>query len=451
MNFLRISDMLFNQPLLATESMASQVATYIQSRMFGNSSEADLAVNFNKPVGDASQYLRVSQGTAILPVMGSLTHRAMGMEALCTGGMSSYAGMTKAFDEAIADSSVERIVLHVDSGGGQATGCFDLAHHIMANRGKKPIIAYVDGMACSAAYALACSADEVIASPHADVGSIGVIMVHQEASVALEKAGISTTVIKAGANKGMGSPFAPLSEDAKNTLQDRVDELYSDFVGLVSSARSIDAKDVRSTEASVYNAQASLEKGLIDSIKTPDEFLAYITPNSPSSVAQPIKVRTSMEEQSQETEMSEAEMKELAELRAFKAAQEATQSLSVVVGTVQASADAIGFDSTEAATALLSAGLDNQLSVLFMNVVQNASTKLAEFANQVTALKAEHEVALADVKASAQVAVETSEAMTEIGAEGAAELVEEVSTELAHADDRNAALIAAMAQMYGKK
>ncbi len=54
----------------------------------------------------------------------------------------------------------------------EASGCFELARHIMASRGQKKIIAYVDELLCSAAYALASSAEEIIVSPDADVGSI---------------------------------------------------------------------------------------------------------------------------------------------------------------------------------------------------------------------------------------------------------------------------------------
>lgn len=447
MNYLRLSDMLFNQPLLATESMVSNVATYLKSRMYGAVNDADLAVNFQKSNGDASQYLRVVQGTAILPVMGGLTHRAMGLDALCTGGLSSYAGLTKAFDEAMADDSVTRIVMHVDSGGGQATGCFDLANHIMAARGKKPITCYVDGMAASAAYALACAADEVIASPYADVGSIGVIMVHQDYSEMLSKEGIQTTVIKAGANKGLGSPYAPLSEDAKNALQGRINELYSDFVGLVSSARSLAESDVRKTEASVYNSEDALKLGLIDKIMSPDEFLAYITPDqSASATEEPRRFSASAEDTNQETEMTEQELQELNELRAFKAQAEAATQMSSVVGQIQAHADAIGFDATEAANALLAVGMDNQLSTLFMSVLEKSSAALATAASDMAALKEAHESELASVKETAQAAVETSEAMAETGVAGAAQ-AEEENAEAEAADPRKADLQTAMQEL----
>lgn len=449
-NYLRLADRVFNQPLLATETMAANVAKYLNVRMFGNG-QPELAVNFNKPKGDASQYLRVAEGTAVLPIMGALTHRASGMDALCTGGMSSYAGMTKAFDEAMADPSVERVVLHVDSGGGEAVGCFDLADHIMANRGNKPIIAYVDGMACSAAYALACTADEVIASPNSEVGSIGVIMVHQDYSEMLAKEGIKSTIIKAGANKGAGSPYEPLTEDAKNALQGRINSLYSAFVGLVSTARNISAEVVRGTEASVYDSQEGLNIGLVDSIKSPDEFLEYLSGNNSDILLAcgPNKKKAAMAEEtiSQDNEMSEQEMAELAELRAFKAQQEMAAQMTEVVVKIKPAAEAIGFDANAAAGALLAVGLDNELSKLFMSVVESSAAKMAEMAEAATAAAVEHEKKLAEVQETAQAAVEESAAMEEAGVSGAAEVEAKEEAVADDADPRKAALNAAIKQM----
>lgn len=446
-HFLRIADMLFNQPLLATETLAASVSTYLNARMRGHS-ETELAANFNKPKGDASRYLRVSEGTAVLPVMGGLTHRSIGLEALCTDGLSSYAQITKAFDEAMADDSVERIVMHVDSGGGQATGCFDLAHHIISNRGSKPITAYVDGMACSAAYALACAADEVIASPHSDVGSIGVIMIHEDYSKLLSKEGIEVTVIKAGANKGMGNPYTPLSKEAKETMQASIDNTYDSFTSLVGKARGVkmSQQDAKKTEASVYNAQEALDIGLIDKIMTPSEFVAYITPSNTSASVVQRPLSAQAEENTSETEMTEQERLEMEELRAFRAQTLAAQqqsALAQAVQSMQVHADAIGFDATTVVTAMSS--MQPAHKDLFMSVIENASTKLSSVAAEVVTLKETHAKELADVKAAATNAVEESDAMKELGGSGDAAADE--NAEKTQPDARQKALESALAEM----
>ncbi len=49
-------------------------------------------------------------------------------------------GLRRGFDEALADESIKTIVLHIDSGGGEASGCFELARHIMASRGQRKLL-----------------------------------------------------------------------------------------------------------------------------------------------------------------------------------------------------------------------------------------------------------------------------------------------------------------------
>ncbi len=439
-NVLRLADMLFNRPLLSTETLASSVAAYLNARMTGKV-DTNLAVNFDKPTG--RHYLRVSEGTAVLPIMGGLTHRSTGMEALCSNGLSSYASIMREFDEALADDTVERIVLHVDSGGGEATGCFDLANHIHANRGKKQIIAYVDGMSASAAYALTSAADEVIASPNADVGSIGVIMIHEDWSKMLAKQGVEATIIKAGANKGMGSPYTPLSKEAKETMQARIDDLYDSFTGLIAQNRPMTQDDAKATEASVYNAKDALSLGLIDKIMTPDEFAAYITPSNTSAKVAQKPVVAKAEESNQETEMTNEQLQELNELRAFKAKAEQDASAKAhadAVAAMQPKADAIGFDANMAVTTMSTMSADQKN--LFMSVIDNASSKLSASATDLAALKEAHAAELASVQATAQAAVEASAALSETGASGDASVDEQAEKNATAAEQARAAALA---------
>ena len=415
-NIFRLADRLFNQPLLATESLAHSAATYV-NRLLG---DVQAAVNFDKPKGEARSLLKVKDDIAIIPIMGGLTHRMTFIDAMCTGGLSSYEGLRRGFDEALADESIKTIVLHIDSGGGEASGCFELARHIMASRGQKKVIAYVDEFACSAAYALASSAEEIIASPDADVGSIGVIMVHQELTKAFEKNGVTINVIKAGEFKGMGSPFQALSEESKERLQKRINDTYATFTGFVAESRNLSEEAVKNTEANVYSAQEALELGLINSIMSQDDFLNYLQGSEEAPVS--LNVNNSGEE------MTEQEKQELEALRlqvAQMKAKEQEAALSDLTNKISASAEAFGFDAKEAATTILGAGLDNPLSVLFMNAMEGANQKLNEtIASHASAME-EKESEITKLKETAGAVLEHSNAMEEMGNDGEADLVEE--------------------------
>ena len=82
--------------------------------------------------------------------------------------MTQYSGGTSTeifgswFDEAMADASVDRIILDVDSPGGSVYGISELSRKIHGARGKKPIIAVSNSLMASAAYWIASAADEIL-------------------------------------------------------------------------------------------------------------------------------------------------------------------------------------------------------------------------------------------------------------------------------------------------
>ncbi len=59
------------------------------------------------------------------------------------------------FQQALNNPAISNIILHIDSPGGMVTGVHECAEMIYQARGKKPMTAYVSGMAASAAYWLA--------------------------------------------------------------------------------------------------------------------------------------------------------------------------------------------------------------------------------------------------------------------------------------------------------
>jgi ClpP class serine protease len=118
--------------------------------------------------------------------------------------------------EPLADSDVKAIVLDVDSPGGVISGVAELAGELRGLRGgAKPIVAHADYLVASAAYWIASQADEIIATPSALVGSVGVYSMHVDQSGWLEQLGIKVTLVAEPAQKVEGNPFDPLGADAE--------------------------------------------------------------------------------------------------------------------------------------------------------------------------------------------------------------------------------------------
>jgi len=206
--------------------------------------------------------------TAVLDISGALVSRPVGM---CSP--LSYVDIREAFMQALNDDSISHIVLRIDSPGGEVAGLFDLADTIYQARDQKSITAVVDDMACSAAFAIASSAHQVLLSRTGVVGSVGVVSYHIDQSAYNARAGVKVEYIFAGEHKVDGNPNAPLAHNVRERFQAEVDELYEMFVQMVARNRNLDAMAVRATEAGTFRGQKAVEMGFADSVVAFADFM----------------------------------------------------------------------------------------------------------------------------------------------------------------------------------
>ena len=205
---------------------------------------------------------------AVIPVHGTLVQKTGTLRPY--SGMTGYDGIRQSFLTALEDSSVEGIVLDIDSPGGEVAGCFDLVDTIYAARGDKPIHAILNEAAYSAAYAIASAADRISVPRTGGTGSIGVICMHVDWSRALDNAGLKVTFIQYGDRKADGHPEIPLSKEALRRFQKDIDTMGELFVTTVARNRNIAASTVRDTEAACFLGSAGVELGLADAVAAPD-------------------------------------------------------------------------------------------------------------------------------------------------------------------------------------
>jgi signal peptide peptidase SppA len=211
-------------------------------------------------------YKRTQDGVAVIAIIGSLINRGAWLGSY--SGETSYEGIGFQVAHAARDPKAKMILLDIDSPGGEATGCFECAAAIRAAGRAKPVVAVVNGMAASAAYALASAADWIVTTESGVSGSIGCVLLHADYSAKLKKDGITPTLIFAGAHKVDGHPFAPLSEEVTADLQAEVDGYYKLFVSGVAEGRGMSEAAVRATEARTFMGSAAVAAGLADEIGT---------------------------------------------------------------------------------------------------------------------------------------------------------------------------------------
>lgn len=305
-----MADHLFNRPLWLHPDKAETLAGLYGAHLRGELTDMPRpeAVEFRQ-TGERKPYAVTTAGIAIVPIVGSLVHRAFGLAAL--SGISSYTRIARQITAAAEDREVRAILLEVDSPGGEVAGLADLTGAIAAARQAKPVWAIANEAAYSAGYAIAAAADKIYLPRSAGAGSIGVVMLHLDESEKNRKAGLNYTPIFAGAHKVDFARFAPLSDAARARAQALVDDAYGLFVAHVVANRPMSEADVRGTEAQIFTAPEAEERGLVDGIAGLDETLSMLEAASGSSVriaAQSATGETTMSDTKPEATFNQADL-----------------------------------------------------------------------------------------------------------------------------------------------
>lgn len=222
---------------------------------------------------------------AVIPLVGPLIPRADSLAEI--SGATSLQSFTKAFRAALGDPSITAIVLDVDSPGGSVFGVEEAGDVIASAKGQKPVVAVANPWAASAAYWLASQAEELVLTPSGQVGSIGVLAVHDDVSKAAEQLGVKRSFVYAGRYKTEGNEFEPLGDPARAHMQGMVDAYYATFVKAVASGRRTSQKAVREGmgEGRMLLAADALAAGMVDRVETLEATLARLTAKRPRAVA----------------------------------------------------------------------------------------------------------------------------------------------------------------------
>lgn len=302
MNRAHLASRIYGVPLMILPDKATIIASVVEGSVASLSDDfGELpAAARNALLGTSSRsrsaaqgssigglpYVRTRSGVAVIPILGSLINRGSWIDA--ESGVSSYNTIGAQLTAATNDPETKSVLLDLDSPGGEAVGCFEVAQLVRHLRATKPVIASVNGLCCSAAYAIASGATKIITTPSSMVGSIGVVMLHADHSRRLEKAGIVPTLIHPGARKTDANPYQALSDEVKARLQDDVGIYFELFVETVATGRrALSPTAIRATEAGTYIGVDAVKVRLVDAIGTFDDALAELSgqPASPRTTS----------------------------------------------------------------------------------------------------------------------------------------------------------------------
>lgn len=223
---------------------------------------------------DVPPYDVTDDGIALIDVSGTLVYKSSWLKALC--GMKSYGETGVSLSTALDDPAVKGILLMVDSYGGEASGVFDLSDAIFEARKKKPICGVAADNADSAAFAILSAAEKVFVSRTSEVGSVGVVCMHQDQSAADKMDGVKYTYIYSGDHKVDGNPHEPLSDTARQSLQAECDRLRTLFAASVARYRGLTADAVLATQAGCFHGEEAVAAKFADAIGTPADALTAL-------------------------------------------------------------------------------------------------------------------------------------------------------------------------------
>lgn len=308
-SLFRLADKVVGSPQMMQAAAFDRVAAFFDGR---NGSEVEMALNNGAMTSERQLTYNADTKVGIVELQGPLTY--LHYQPMCGDAPTSYQSLVADFDTLLSQGA-KTIVLDTDSPGGEAYAVFETAKRLrsMADEHGAKIITYVDGMAASAAYALASMSDEIVMNPSAEVGSIGVVVRLRNTNKAMKNMGVEDTYVFAGKSKIPFNSDGEFAEEFLEDLQEKVNTLYGDFVSHVAQMRGMTAEGVKDTEAKTFLADKAIQLGLADKAMEVEEFYSYLsTVASGENQSKMLTARFLKSNKQEDT----AKMQELVELQA---------------------------------------------------------------------------------------------------------------------------------------
>jgi signal peptide peptidase SppA len=210
---------------------------------------------------------RLRRGTAIVPVVrlsgviGAVTPLRPGM---------SLSGVAKTLERAFATKNAKAVALVINSPGGSPVQSRQIYLRIrqLAAEKKLPVLVFVEDVAASGGYMIACAGDEIFCDPSSILGSIGVVGGTFGFQELIRKIGVERRLYTAGAHKAMLDPFLPENPDDVARVKALQREIHAIFIALVKGSRGVRLKgddDVLFT-GEYWAGETSVSLGLADAI-----------------------------------------------------------------------------------------------------------------------------------------------------------------------------------------
>ena len=165
--------------------------------------------------------------------------------------------------------SIKGVIVQIDSGGGSAMGCQEACD--VADTFGKPLMVYVTGYCCSAAYRFACHAQQIYATKSAQIGSIGTALTMRDTSKMYAEAGVEVVSSATGPYKSFNVDGLPITQEHRQFMAERVAVEQAGFVASLTKRGLTPAEQTAVSDGRYWSAAEALQLKLIDGIKSVTE------------------------------------------------------------------------------------------------------------------------------------------------------------------------------------
>ena len=257
-------------PFLARDALAGGL---VDSLGYEDQAVGDLQTRLKQ-----SELKRVSARAyvkGLLPAGGNRIALIVGQGEITAGSGNESAddesftgtGFIKLLKQVENDSSIQGVIMRIDSPGGDAVASDDILHEVKNLSKKKPLVISMSDTAASGGYYVSVTGDPIIAYPNTLTGSIGVIFARFTLRGLYDKIGVDAQILTRGKNADIDSAYVPLSDAERQKLARQIDAFYRAFVSHVADGRKKTFDQIEPlAQGRVWVGAQAKENGLVDQL-----------------------------------------------------------------------------------------------------------------------------------------------------------------------------------------
>ena len=182
----------------------------------------------------------------------------------------SLSRLNESLEKAFGDKNAKAVALIINSPGGSPVQSELIAKRIaqLSKQKNIPVISFIEDIAASGGYWIACAADEIISAENAIIGSLGVIYSGFGFDKAIDKYGIERRVYTSGDSKALLDPFSPEKANDIKIIKKVQEDIYQNFKLHVYANRKEKLKlnEEELFSGAIWSGKQAIEAGLADKI-----------------------------------------------------------------------------------------------------------------------------------------------------------------------------------------